>query len=88
MLRIRRLSAGATLALLLAGTGAAQEERPQPHDASGEATSGAPRSRADAKARADANSVLHGRSKSDKSLDKARRDKAEKDHTSHKRDDA
>jgi hypothetical protein len=46
------------------------------------------KSRADAKARADANSVLHGRSKSDKSLDKARRDKAEKDHASHKRDDA
>ncbi|SHL73509.1 protein of unknown function [Roseovarius litoreus] len=46
------------------------------------------KSRAADKSRADANAVLHGRSKTDKALDKARRDKAAKDHASHKRDDA
>lgn len=45
------------------------------------------KARADEKSRADTNAVLHGRSKSDKALDKARREKAAQDHDAHKRDD-
>jgi hypothetical protein len=45
------------------------------------------KARATEKARADANSALHGRSKADKSLDKARSDKTTRDHDAHKRDD-
>jgi len=45
------------------------------------------KARATEKSRADANSALHGRSKADKSLDKARSDKTARDHDAHKRDD-
>ena len=45
------------------------------------------RARADKKARADANAVKFGRTKAEKSLDKAKSDKARSDLDAHKRDE-
>ena len=45
------------------------------------------RARADKKARADANAVKFGRTKAEKSLDKAKADKARSDLDAHRRDE-
>lgn len=44
------------------------------------------KARADKKARADENAVLHGRTKAQKTLEKARADKAKRDTDLHKLD--
>ena len=45
------------------------------------------RARADGKARADANAVKFGRTKTEKSLDKSKADKARSDLDAHRRDE-
>jgi len=46
------------------------------------------RARAEERRKADANSVLHGRTKAQRTLEKAAQDKANRELDAHKRDDA